>query len=80
MIVSTMVPTAALHATLRPARQLFSGKFYSCNDATVPDHAACTGTFVDPDSGLVGGWMAIGAAHMLGPLGFTFSTCCARCI
>lgn len=33
--------------------QLFCGKFYSCNDGSVPDKAACTGTYVDPDTGLV---------------------------
>ena len=33
--------------------QLFSGKFYSCNDASVPDRAACSGTYVDPDTGQV---------------------------
>jgi hypothetical protein len=27
--------------------QLFHGKFYSCNDKSVPDRAACTGTFVE---------------------------------
>jgi hypothetical protein len=27
--------------------QLFHGKFWSCNDTSVPDKAACVGTFVD---------------------------------
>ncbi|KAI8464917.1 MAG: Ion transport protein-domain-containing protein [Monoraphidium minutum] len=33
--------------------QLFSGKFYSCNDTSVPDVAACTGTFVLEETGEV---------------------------
>lgn len=33
--------------------QLFGGKFYSCNDSTVPDQASCVGQYVDPDTGLV---------------------------
>lgn len=33
--------------------QLFSGKFWACNDTSVPDHNACVGTFMDPRSGQV---------------------------
>lgn len=32
--------------------QLFHGKFWSCNDTSVPDKAACTGTFM-LDGGVV---------------------------
>lgn len=35
--------------------QLFAGKFWACNDAAVPDRAACVGTFVSPDTGEVRG-------------------------
>ena len=40
--------------------QLFSGKFYSCNDTSVPDQAACTGTFTLPGTEQV-------IAHCVGP-------------
>lgn len=29
-----------------PCVQLFHGKFWSCNDTSVPDKTACTGTFM----------------------------------
>lgn len=48
------------HAHLRPPlrppnpmRQLFAGKFWSCNDTSVPDRAACVGSFLSPDTGEV---------------------------
>lgn len=35
--------------------QLFSGKFWACTDASVPDHAACVGNFTSPATGRVSG-------------------------
>lgn len=33
------------HSLLLFLVQLFHGKFYSCNDTSVPDVASCTGTY-----------------------------------
>lgn len=43
---------------------MFYGKFWSCNDTSVPDQAACVGTFVDDGvvSAEAGGDVAVAVA------------------
>jgi hypothetical protein len=46
--------TPRLCPLLLPSPQLFGGKFWSCNDDSVPDVTACTGNFTDPATNQVG--------------------------